>query len=184
MAGGKNIDAITHPKEQVAPTAPPKEATESVEQGAILAWDSVGTGSERNSSWFVYFGVIVALMLGWFGYQRDWFVMGIIVITSIVLLVYILKKKPETSHCTITKMGINVGEHFYPFSSLHSYWLVFHKKANVLNLVFLKRYVPALQIDLGDLDPVQVKATLAPHLPELEKHGESFADRIIRLLNL
>lgn len=182
MTGGhrqtKSVDGV------VANHATKVEPTPEVEalQGSIT-WEAPNfERAEKGIKWYLLVSAILLAAVGYSVWQRDWFFIVIILIVTAVAIWYLRSVKPVNTSYRIDQQGLTVGNHLHPFSEIHSFWIVYHKNAKNLNIVFIKRYLPALSINLGDTDPVLVRSFLATRVPEQETRGEGMIDKLIRVL--
>ncbi len=189
MAGGSNnLDGITAPKIEAVNLAKPETTqteAENTTPEALLSWVAPSFGyKDKNIAWVLAVVVVFLGLVGYFIYSRDWFSVGVIAVVGVVLFWYVAKVRPSETEYSISDMGVTAGQHFYPFSDLHSFWLVYNNKLQTLNVAFTKKYLPSLTINISTVAPQDVKDLLARHIPEQEKRGESFIDRLIRLIGL
>lgn len=193
MAGGsKNLDGITAPQMEAVNLAKPEtsqpkpeSSSESPTPEALISWTAPSFGyKDKNVVWILAAAVAFLGLLGYFIYSRDWFSVGIISVVGIVLFWYVAKVRPTETEYSISDMGVTAGQHFYPFSDLHSFWLVYNNKIQTLDIAFTRKYLPSLTINISNVAPLDIKELLAKHIPEQEKRGESLIDRLIRLTGL
>ena len=138
---------------------------------------------EHNWKWYLLVAIASLAVIGYSIYMRDWFIIGIVV----VVLVFIFineRKKPSVVDYRITQLGLYCGDHLYPYSEIHSFWLSLHDKEKKLNIIFSKKYLPQLSIILEGIDPLQIRTTLGKYLPEQENRTDSIIDVLSRLLKL
>jgi len=194
MAGGSNnLDGIVATTEKVGAVSGvnlakepevPEDKIESQPQ-ILLSWNAPSfSHKDKNFIWFLVAGVAILGLIGFFIYTKDWFSIGIVVVVSAVLFWYVAKVRPHDTEYSITDLGINAGNHNYPFSEIHSYWIVYNDHTRTLNIAFLKKYLPTLVIGLGDINPLNIKELLSIHIPEQEKRTETLVDKIIRTIGL
>lgn len=128
--------------------------------------------------------VIVLIAAGLLVWIRDWFTIIILLIVTGVLFWYTKSTHPKKVTYKITPLGIYADTHFYPFSEIHSFWVIYNEKVKTLYVAFLKKYLPPLIIGLENTDPVALKAVLLRRIPEQEKRTENILDKIVRVIGL
>lgn len=187
--GSKNIDNVLPVSpEQPAPDETPKEVPEtnqSASDRVLLSWNGESFDyAEKGVIWYMAAAAIILAIIGYFVWQRDWFSVGITVVVSAVLFWYVATARPKSVNYAITSFGIQVGERFYPFSDIHSFWLNYTPKVQKLNFVFTKKYLPTLVVDISNTEAQKVKIILSRKIPEQPGRTENILDRVIRALKL
>jgi len=175
MTGGdsQNINLANDP---VAP---------QVSDRVLFEWSAPSfTKSERTYKWYLIVGAMILAIIGYSAWQQDWFVIGIVIVVSAILFWYVQAIVPHDVTYKITPMGVYVDDRFSPFSELHSFWLVYNDKVKNLYLIYRKKYLPALIINVASVDPLILKGYLMKKLPEQEDRGENLIDRFIRIAGL
>lgn len=183
----KNIDGIA--TQEGKPTSAPAQTLDAtpvvqnpIPEKTLLAWSAPSFDfKDKGFTWYAAAGFIILAFVAYFIWQADWFGLGIIVVVSAILFWYAAKMRPTEVNYSITGMGIYANEHFYPFAEIHSFWIIYNEKAKNLHLAFIKKYLPALVINLNDVNPVVLRNLLLRKLPEQEKKVESLLDKVTRL---
>jgi hypothetical protein len=140
--------------------------------------------SERTYKWYLAVGLAIIAIIGYSAWQKDWFVIGVTVVVSAILFWYLHSVIPHDVTYKLTPMGIYADDRFHPFSEMHSFWLVYNEKVKNLYIVFRKKYLPALVINVDKIDPLILKGYLLKKIPEQEGREENLIDRFIRLAGL
>lgn len=186
----QQVDSIVASEEQsvqtqtaddaIAAQGVPAENADKV----YFAWDGVEyQKQDRGIKWFAIAIVISLAVLGYVIYTRDWFMVPAVFIVDFLFFLY-QKRKPVTRHYQFTRLGLFVDDLFYPFDEMHSFWIVYNEKVKMLNLMFLKKYIPVFSVYLNDIDPLKIRNFLKDILPEQEKRGELFVDKLLRILKI
>lgn len=139
---------------------------------------------ERSIRWYLAIGFIVVAVIGYSAWQKDWFVIGITIIVAAILMWYLRAATPHDTRYKLTPMGIYIDDRFSPFSEMHSFWMVYNDKVKNLYMVYRRKYLPALIINIDKVDPLILKGYLLKKLPEQEDRGENLLDRLVRLLGI
>jgi hypothetical protein len=181
MTGGQKKRSL----DGVSPQTPALSGQVITKDDVIVAWDSLSfERKSRDYRWYLAALLVVLFAIGYSIWTQDYFFAVIVVIVSAVSFWYLKTVKPQKIHFEITPMGINAGTHFYPFSEMHSFWLVYNENVKNLYIAFTKKYLPSLVIGISNIDPVNLKAILLTRMPEQEKRGETMVDKIARVLGL
>jgi hypothetical protein len=164
--------------------APAKRRAPSADEKPILVWEGQEFAEySRNRKWYVLVGVIGgALTIGAL-VLRQWLTAPVFALATYVVLRH-ADDKPRTLTYQISRLGVTVGEKFHPFSELKTYWVVYNPPARTVTFQSTKRFKPLLKLNLEDVDPEAVRATLKPYLPETPKQSEDFLDKFSRFIRL
>jgi hypothetical protein len=191
MAGGNiNIDNVVptpaaseQPAETTVPTTPTSKAPSA--NRVLLSWSGETFDYvHKGLAWYLVAGLIVLSIIGYLAWQQNWYLIGITVVISAVLFWYVSTARPETVTYAITPFGVQVGEKFYPFTDIHSYWIIYTPAVQKLNIIFNKKYLPALVIDVSKADPNKIKVLLSNRIPEQPNRSENLLDKILRALKI
>ena len=139
---------------------------------------------EKSLAWYIVAGV-VAFALVYYGLATDgWtFSMAIIVFAGTYYLFH--KDAPPIIAVKISKMGVKIGRHIFPYSQIKNYWIVYDPPhVTKLYLRMTSRIHPDIYVSLNDADPVEVRHALTGHVKEAKGVREPFTDALTRLLKL
>jgi len=182
MTGGQkqvsSIDGVARPQgPAAAPDAVPTK------DDILLSWEAPSFERKaKDYRWYLAaLGVILAI-IGYSIWQQDWFFIGIVIIVSAVAFWYLKTTKPQRKQYAITPLGIISGDHVYPFSEIHSFWVVYRPNVKILCLAFTRKYLPTLEVSLGNMDPVVLRSVLSKRIPEQSKRDENIVDKLVRVL--
>jgi hypothetical protein len=157
----------------------------SVSERVLFSWKAPSfTQNERSGKWYLIAAFLTLAIIAFSAWQQDWFMIGIVVVVAAILFWYIHAVVPQDIAYKITPMGIYADNRFYPYSEIHSFWMVYDQKVKNLYLIFRKRYLPALTINVEKLDPLILKGYLLKKLPEQENRTENIIDKITRIAGL
>lgn len=141
--------------------------------------------SPRSHRWYLWFGILAALMVG-LGVFTDNFLFSIIVV--LVALIIFLRnwRRPANLYFAFTPQGVHIGRTFYPMKEFKSFWIVYRPPAvETLYLEFNSMWRSSLAIPLQGKNPLQIREVLLQYLPEnLENDEEPLADALARMLQL
>lgn len=141
--------------------------------------------SPRSHRWYLWFGVMSALLVA-VGVMTDNFLFSIIIV--LVALIIFLRnwRRPANLHFSFTPQGIHIGNTFYPMKEFKEFWIAYRPpKVEYLYLDFNTMWRSSLAIPLAGNNPLQVREVLLEYIPEnLEKDEEPLADSLARMLRL
>jgi hypothetical protein len=162
-----------------------QNAAANISNKVVLNWEAPSfQKNERTMKWYLGAGLLIAALIGYSAWQRDWFIIIITIIVSAVSFWYLHTIHPTNIKYRITPIGIYLDERFYPFSEMHSFWMVYNESVKNIYIAFRKKYLPTLTINVENVDPIILKGYLLKKLPEQEGRSESLVDKLTRLLGL
>lgn len=162
-----------------------KTSQETLSDKVIFEWKS--SPSEKKSvGWYVGVIIVAILISGFSVWQKDWFPIIIAVIVTAIVLWYgysssVLEKE---EHYALTPLGIKIDDRFIPYSDMHSFWASLNQNEGRLFIILNKKYLPAVDIDVSNADPVLIKNFLAKKIPEDTERSENVFMKIQRRLKL
>ncbi len=100
------------------------------------------------------------------------------VLLALGFIVYVLNFiPPEEVDYKISTQGVTIGDHFYHWDTLDSFWLSEKEGYKLLNILTLFRFPGMLIIPIGDLNEEEVKRVCARFLPFHEIAPKSTIDK-------
>jgi len=162
-----------------------KAENEKLSEKILFSWEAPSfKSSDKTLKWYFIASFIILAIIVYSAWQKDWFIIGIVVIVSAVMFWYIHSVTPNNVNYKLTPMGVYVDDRFYPFSEMHSFWMVYNQNVKNLYIAFTKKYLPTLTINLENIDPVIFRGYLLKKIPEQEKRGESLIDKLTRVIGI
>lgn len=150
------------------------------------------TQHERGQRWFIV-AIVVALALGLLSlwtpnpvFDRPNLMFLIIVVLAGVTVLARHNRVPPLLSVVFYEDGIAVGESFYTYRELGSFWIVY-EPPEVKNVYFhfQSAWRPRLPIPLENENPVEIREILLKYLPEdLTRESEPTSDALSRILKL
>ena len=140
---------------------------------------------ERSRRWYVIMAVVGIGLLLFSVISGNYLFALIVVLFGIILFLQDMLQPAEVPFA-ITEAGIVVGNNFYPFKEITTYWMVYNPP-EVKNIYFSTNSVlrHRLQVPLLDNDPRPIKDFLNQFLEEdLEQEEEPLSDRLGRMFKL
>ncbi|MFA6416065.1 MAG: hypothetical protein WCW56_01095 [Candidatus Paceibacterota bacterium] len=105
------------------------------------------------------------------------FLFALIVLLGAYSIITLEKREPNWPEIEISDKGILVGNNFYSYESVKSFWVEDNKDIDVLILHSGRLIFPYIHIYFYEIDPAEVQRTLAKFLPEL-KPKETAIDKV------
>ncbi|MFA7216559.1 MAG: hypothetical protein WC095_01070 [Candidatus Paceibacterota bacterium] len=133
--------------------------------------------SEKNSDWYWIVGIItvsialVAIIL-------NNIIFAILIIVSMSILTLYASRRPENIEIKINEKGINMGQTYYPYSDLESFWVETKDKFPRIIILPKKTVSSYIIILIKDVEPEDVKDLLSNYLEEVT-HTESFLTKFL-----
>ena len=139
----------------------------------------------RNKKWYIVAGVVALLLLIYAIFTAN-LLFGFIIVIAAITLVKLDKTKPKEIDFAITGQGILIGEAFYEYDMVNSFYIIYElPKVNNLFIEFKSFVRPRVNIPLIDQDPQKVRDLLKNYtLEDLEKKGEPISETIGKILKL
>lgn len=140
---------------------------------------------ERSTRWYVLAAVVGGLLLLYSLISGNYLFTLVVVLFGIILFLQDTQSPMEVFFA-ITEAGIIIGDRFYPFKEITSYWMVYNPP-EVKNIYFLTKNAlrQRIKIPLLDNDPLSVRDFLNQFLVEdVDKEEEPLTDRLGRVLKL
>lgn len=141
----------------------------------LLSWEAVAfENPERHPQWKVVVFVILVSALA-YGLFTDNFLFSFIAILTGLLIYLFQNKEPETFKFGITSEGVFAQDHLYEYDSLKSFWIFFEPGGRKeLSLRSRKKFMPYIEIPLGEADPVKIHRTLRKFIKEEKQFDNPF----------
>ena len=153
-----------------------------LEDNALYSWSAPEFLYHKKSAlWHIgVYSSIAAITLIMI-FSKQWFSIPVFLLITILVFQY-AEVKPKNIAVTITSLGIIVGNKFYPFSEVKSFWILYNPPLKQLNLELTKRFSPIISVLIDNTDPAVIKELLSPYIMEDDTRVEDFIDRFIRFI--
>lgn len=139
---------------------------------------------EKDKRWYMIAGTIVLAILvyGLFTAQYT-MVLAFALLAGVYYILH--NEPPKNIKIIITALGLIIDNDFYQFSDIESFWIVYNPpNVKVLYLRPAKRLSTDIRIELMDQNPMLIRQLLQSQIKEVAGEGETFIDRMTRLLKL
>ena len=140
---------------------------------------------DRDRRWYIFMGTIGVLLIIFALVTANYLFALLIVLFGVILFLSDMREPLEVPFA-ITNTGIIIGDKYYRYSELDSFWMIYNPP-DVKNLYFSfsSAMKHRMQIPLLDYDPRPVRDYLNQFLTEdLDQEEEPLSDRIARLFKL
>ncbi len=140
---------------------------------------------ERGRLWYV--GMIVAgIGLLIYAVLTANFLFALIIIMFALVLYLSTLAEPKKVRFSITDSGVAVGPSFYPYRDISRFWFIYEPPhVRSLYVDFKSPLRPRISVDIGDVNPNDIRQVLATFVHEdFTEDEEPFSDYIGRLLKI
>ncbi len=139
----------------------------------------------RGTMWYIVAGVLLIGLLI-YAFVTANFLFALLVILFAIIIFLSHTNEPPIVEVSLTDTGMVMNNRFYPYYSLHSFWIIFEPPfTKHLYVDFQNSMRPSMAIHLGDEDPLEVRKTLRKFVYEdLEKKEEPLSEVLWRVLKL
>ena len=161
----------------------PKQINPGVLLGEILhEWNLQEYDQyERGSRWYILM-IILGIILVLYGIFSGNFLFSLIIILFAIIIFLQSHQKPLKVPFKITELGVVVGNRFYGFPELDSFYIIYEPpEVKMLFLETKSTVRPLLRIPLSKTNPLEVRECLRDFLNEdIEKEDEPYSDKFAR----
>lgn len=133
--------------------------------------------TEKDSDWYWIVGIItvsvalVAIIL-------NNIIFAILIIVSMSTLTLYASRRPENIDIEINEKGIHMGQIYYPYGDLSSFWVETNDKFPRIIILPKKTVSSYIIILIKDTNPEDIKDLLSNYLEEVT-HTESFLTKFL-----
>jgi len=139
---------------------------------------------ERGTLWYVITGIVsgIILVIAFLTYN---FLLAVIIVMVAVVMVIQGGVKPPDIEVEVSQLGIRRGSHYFPYSSIDHFWIVYDPPIKSLHFHMPRTVFPMNHIPLDGQNPVELRAFLKKHLREdIERDSEPVMDMVSRILKI
>jgi len=149
---------------------------------AIIQWQAEEFSyHEKSAIWYLIFWLIFGILIGFSIFIKNIFMALLFSIFAIILFFY-SKREPRIFTYEINALGIKIGENFYPYEKIDSFWILYYPP--VIKELIIKNkkiFAPYLKIPLADENPNIIRQELIKYLKE-ELYEENLIEILARLI--
>jgi len=158
------------------------ETNETVEHDVLYSWDAPEfLYHEKSLLWHVVVYSILLLFVGLMFLLKQWVAIPVFLLIAILIYQY-AEVKPKNVAIAITNLGVIVGDKFYPFSEIKSFWVLYNPPIKQVSFELTKRFSPVISVSAEGVDLGIIKDIISSHVVEDDTRTEDFMDRIIRYI--
>lgn len=151
-----------------------------------MGWDILEYPKyDRGRIWYIGMGVFGVGLLIYAVISAN-FLFALIIIMFALVTYLSSVSEPKKIKFALTDNGILVGRSFYMYRDLSRFWFIYEPpEVKSLYLEFKNALRPRVTIDLGNVNPNQVRQVLANFVREdFNEDDEPFADFVGRVLKI
>lgn len=140
----------------------------------LLEWKAASRPyRKKGSSYYRTITIIIGLLIFITLLLGQFLLIGVLLALGFV--VYVLGfVPPEDITYRVSTQGITIGDHFYFWQDLNSFWFTYKDGFKILHILTRLRFPGELMILIGDLSEERVKEVVAEYLPFHEVVPTSF----------
>jgi len=160
------------PKEQLTP-----KMMESVEIKTLLSWEAPARPfRKKDRSYYTTSAILVILLILIAFLAHEFLLIGVLL--ALTFVAYVLAFVPPGNVLyRISTQGITIGEDFYFWHFLDSFWFKEKEKSKVLYIQTRFRFPAQLMLVMRGGDEEQAKKIIARFLPFVEKPYKSWMEK-------
>ena len=130
---------------------------------------------KKDRSYYTTIAIIVVLVILILFFIREFILMGVVL--AIAFVAYVLGfVAPEDVEYKISTQGVTIGDHFYFWQDLDSFWFTEKDGVKILRILTRLRFPGQLIIIIKTDDQEQIKNSVARYLPFHEIPPKSLMD--------
>ena len=152
----------------------------------LLGWNfKEFDGAPKSSAWYLWYGIIAALLVIVAVFTDNFLFAIIIVLFSLIVFLHDWKG-PDQIEFKFTPEALHLGDKKYPLKDINEFWIAY-QPPNVEKVFFdfNSSLRPVLGIPLEGNNPLHVREVLLEYLSEnLENEDEPLSDGLARMLKL
>lgn len=139
----------------------------------------------RGKRWYIVASIIGLSLLIYSIYTAN-LLFGMIIIIASVTLVKIDKSKPNNLQFIITTKGIVLGDKYYEYGDVHSFYIVYDPpEVSNLFIEFKNVLRPRINIPLFEQNPIEIRKVLKKNINEnMDREGEPISEALGKIFKL
>lgn len=148
----------------------------------LLIWQAPSRPfRKKDRSYYTTIAIIVTLLVLIALLAQEFMLIGVLL--ALAFVAYILGfVPPEDVEYKISTQGVTIGDHFYFWSNLDSFWFSQKEGHRVVNILTHLRFPGLLMLIIGDQNQEQIKKMVARYLPFYEIPPKTILDKWIESL--
>lgn len=140
---------------------------------------------ERTATWYIIFFITAGLLMVYAILSLSFLFAVIIVMCTIIILLW-HRKEPTELDINIMEAGIEIGNKFYMYKEIRSFFIIYEPPhVKTLFILLKNRAKPRISVPLNGQNPVKIRDILLNFIEEdIDKNDEPGSDYLIRALKL
>ncbi|MDD4290618.1 MAG: hypothetical protein PHH83_05130 [Patescibacteria group bacterium] len=140
---------------------------------------------ERTTTWYIIFFITVGLLMT-YAIASLSFLFAVIILMSTIIILLWHRKEPAELDINIVEAGIEIGNKFYMYKEIKSFFIIYEPPQVTTLFILLKnRAKPRISVPLNGQNPIKVRDLLLNFIEEdVDKNDEPASDYLIRALKL
>ena len=136
----------------------------------------------KSAAWFAVLALVGAALVLYALWQKD-FLTAVLFVLLFLTVFYFSRKRPKTLTIKLAAHGVNFSGVHLPWQKIQTFWIVYDPpEVKTLNFETAAYFNRILTLQLGDADPLEIRAFLLAYLPEELDREEQLSDKISRKL--
>jgi hypothetical protein len=138
----------------------------------------------KGPVWFAIFTLTIATLLGYAIVAHQYtFAAAVTTFAAVYTLAY--RQKPDLIEVKLSKVGIKIGQHVYPYDEIQAFWIIDHPSfLQTLNIRLARKFLPDIEVYISSVDPQEIRNMLQYHLSEWQGRKETLSESLIRACRL
>ena len=133
--------------------------------------------TEKGSDWY-WIVAIITISIVVISIFFNNIIFGLLILVASFTLSLFASRRPAVSEIKIDGLGVSVGKTIYPYKYLGSFWIETRESVPRVLIRSKKTFMPLLTLFVDEVEPEEIKAVLAKHLPE-EELREPLLEKIL-----
>lgn len=136
---------------------------------------------DKAADWYMALGLGAVILSGVLYFATRDFISIFVVVVATVLFGISGSRRPQTRSYQVTNVGLQVDQKMYPYSDIKSFSVIDEGSIHSIQLLPLKRYMPAMTIYYPPDQEEEIFNALANYLPYEERKHDS-VDKLMKRL--
>ncbi|OGL22548.1 hypothetical protein A2707_04480 [Candidatus Saccharibacteria bacterium RIFCSPHIGHO2_01_FULL_45_15] len=137
---------------------------------------------EKGTTWFIIFGVVLAIGIGLAVWQQAWTFIVLLIVIAITIVVF-AKRPPRVLDYSLSNDGLNVDQTLHRFTDFKSFGIIRDGEEFSVMLIPRRRFQPGITVYFPEEAGEDIVDALGSRLPMKDLHLDA-VDRLVRKLRL
>ncbi len=172
---------IANPESADSATSETASTARNGEEGLYTWQGHERTWLAKGGSWYMLGGIVAIALLIYALLTQAWTMAILVSLLAGIVYLYSQEQAPIMD-VVISSRGVYLGEDFYPFTIVKSFWFSFEKHDAFLMLSLVNSAKSRISISIKPDERVAIQTVLNDYLVADDFHRETFWERIERML--